>query len=102
MAFLLAPLSGCSTFATLSASSEPEKFWCSPEYTIPRIYSGVANDYRFLRVSQDKVIPTVDLFFSAMADTLVLPYTIYTQSRYGNLCPGNGQPQHPLILPKSE
>lgn len=92
----IALTSSCSTIATLSggykkqdlSGAEAEKvFHCDKNYTIPRVYSGVANDMRFLRGNyQDKGLIFWDLPFSLIADTIVLPYTIYTQTSYGNLC----------------
>lgn len=80
-------LSGCSTVATISGGFNPEKFHCDPDYSIPRIYSGTANDIRFLRGNYtDKGFIFWDLPFSLVADTAVLPYTIFTQTKYGNLC----------------
>jgi uncharacterized protein YceK len=80
-------VSGCSTVATLIGGTDPSRFDCDSEYTIPRIYSGVANDIRFIRSGcQDVGVVFWDLPFSLVADTLVLPYTCYTQARHGNLC----------------
>lgn len=88
--FLCLPLillSGCSTMATIAGGSDPSKLHCDPDYTIPRVYSGVANDIRFLGGNySDKGIALLDVPFSLIADTVVLPYTIVTQTKYGNLC----------------
>jgi len=78
---------GCSTVATIAGGLAPDKFHCDPNYTIPRVYSGMANDIRFLRDgSEDGGVVIWDMPFSLVADTLALPYTIYGQARYGNLC----------------
>lgn len=78
---------GCSTIGTLSASANSEGFQCDEDHAITRIYSGVSNDFRFIRGDyQDKGVVFWDLPFSLVADTLVLPYTCYAQIRYGNLC----------------
>lgn len=83
----LLALSGCSTMATISGGVSPEKFDCDPNYSIPRIYSGIANDVRFLRGKYtDKGLVFWDFPFSLVADTAVLPYTIYGQLKHGNLC----------------
>ena len=83
---LLIFLQGCSSIGTIAANKE--EFDCEPEFNIPRIYSGVANDIRYLRSEKftDEGIVILDLPFSFVADTIALPYTIYTQIRYGNLC----------------
>ena len=74
--------------ATLAGGANPDKFDCDGKNTIPRVYSGVSNDMRFLHngAGEDTGIVIFDFPFSLIADTLVLPYTIYTQSKYGNLC----------------
>jgi len=62
---------------------------------VSRVYSGVQYDW-CLFDSKRKNTPatlqldplwvnSIDLFFSAVADTLVLPYTLYQQSQHGNL-----------------
>ncbi len=79
---------GCSTLATLGGDLRLDKFQCDEAYAIPRVYSGFANDIRFLRGNyQDKGLVVFDAPFSIAADTILLPYTIYRQFRYGNLCP---------------
>ncbi len=90
--FLMAS-TGCSSVVTLSVGSsinepnmDPNIFSCD-EYAIPRVYSGVANVLRFLRGDYpDAGIVVLDLPFSFIADTIALPYTIFTQAIYGNLC----------------
>lgn len=79
---------GCSTLATLRGDLQLDKLQCDEDYAIPRVYSGLANDIRFLRGNyQDKGLVVFDAPFSIAADTILLPYTIYRQFRYGNLCP---------------
>lgn len=80
-------LGGCSTVATLAGGNNPEKFHCDENYEISRVYSGIANDLRFLRGnSVGQGIVVIDMPFSFVLDTGVLPYTIFTQNKYGNLC----------------
>lgn len=80
-------LSGCSTLATIAAGTDTEKFVCDAKYTIPRVYSGVFNDIRYLRGNYpDQGVVVLDFPFSLVADTVALPYTAYTQAAYGNLC----------------
>jgi len=83
--FLFA-LSGCSTFATVSAGKNSQNFDCS-RGSFPRVYSGVINDWKFL--TSDTAgggVAIIDMPFSLVADTLVLPYTIYMQVSHGDLC----------------
>jgi len=84
---LVLGLEGCSTIATLVGMAKPEEFDCSTAPYIPRVYSGVFNDWRFLTSgTEGSTLVILDMPFSFVADTLVLPYTIYGQIRYGNLC----------------
>lgn len=63
---------------------------------IPRVYSGVA--YNFCKLNSEPNTSGYDglggfgapiIFFdticSAVADTLILPYTVFTQANYGNI-----------------
>lgn len=62
---------------------------------ISYIYSGVRYDLCVLHSKRKNVpikfqldplwVTSIDLLFSAVADTLVLPYTVYKQSKDGNL-----------------
>ena len=80
-------LGGCSTIATVAGGTKDSGFQCDPEFTITRIYSGTSNDFRFIAGNyQDKGLVFLDLPFSLVTDTMLLPYTIYAQARYGNLC----------------
>lgn len=73
--------------ATVVGGSKDSGFQCDKNFTITRIYSGVSNDLRFLsRNYQDKGLVFFDLPFSIAADTIIIPYTCYTQVMYGNLC----------------
>jgi len=90
-ACLAAVASGCSTVATLVGGAVPERYDCTDAQFVPRVYSGVFNDVAILRSdAADKGIVVWDLPFSFVADTVVLPYTVYAQIRYGNLCPREG------------
>lgn len=85
--FILLALSGCSTFATIAVGTDTEKFDCDERYAIPRVYSGVFNDIRYFRGNYpDQGVVVLDFPFSLVADTVALPYTVYTQAAYGNLC----------------
>ena len=91
---LLAGLfTSCSTIATLIGGAHPERYDCSDGRFVPRIYSGVFSDVASLKGGTgDPLLLIWDLPFSLVADTLVLPYTIYAQIRFGNLCPRPGEP----------
>ena len=87
-------ISGCGTLNTVfredvAATRElrKQKTYCQ---SIPRAYSGVAFDFCMLHAAPDPtgfLIPfvLVDIAVSAVADTVVLPYTIYRQSADGNI-----------------
>ncbi len=80
--------SGCSSIATFAGFREPDRFSCG-EHRIPRVYSGVANDIRFIKEgAEGSFAAIVDMPFSFVLDTVALPYTIYAQIRYGDLCDG--------------
>ncbi|MBW4935564.1 YceK/YidQ family lipoprotein [Marinobacter sp. F4206] len=63
--------------------------------SIPRVYSGVAYDFCKLsgepapvhtwRASSGTPGSIIDMLFSGILDTVALPYTIYRQSRDGNI-----------------
>lgn len=88
--------SGCGTTATLTNSDTQisqqlvkSKTGCE---SIPRVYSGVSYDMCKLNSNPDSTFYNPFLFFylldmpvSAVADTLVVPATIYTQSQKGNI-----------------
>jgi uncharacterized protein YceK len=84
LAVMLAAAGGCSSLGTVFLSDR-----LAPDMPcIPRIYGGVAADVAMLRSDMaEKELVLLDLPFSLVADTLFLPYTIYAQIRYGNLCP---------------
>jgi uncharacterized protein YceK len=98
----LAVCCGCSTVATLVGGSSDNRFICDENYTIPRVYSGLFNDVRFVRGEyQEKGIVFWDIPFSLAADTVVLPYTMYSQLRRGNLCDKKEEPIHKKKSEKS-
>lgn len=87
-------LSGCETVNSVIRKDGDTarelrlvKTYCQ---SIPRVYSGVAFDFCALHAAPDPtgvLIPFVllDIAASGVADTVVLPYTIYRQSRYGSI-----------------
>lgn len=87
-------LSGCGTVNSVIRKEGDTarelrlvKTYCQ---SIPRVYSGVAFDFCTLHAAPDPtgfLIPfvLVDIAVSAVADTVVLPYTVYRQSADGNI-----------------
>jgi len=83
---------GCGTIITRYVSPN----WTPPAPPLPRIYSGTMFDFRcFLRPEMHDTqgiggFCLVDTPFSLIADTLILPLTIYEQIKYGSY--GTGKP----------
>lgn len=85
LASTLLLLQGCAT--TLSLTSESVKGDCDKGKSIPYVYSGISTDiYSLSKASTDLWLPIIDMPFSLVADTLVLPYTITQQVISGDLC----------------
>lgn len=92
--FLLASLSGCGTLTTLmdepGAADDLAK-WRSNCEEIPRFYSGAA--YQFCNLNSPArsgshwSAPPVllDMVLSAIADTVMIPYTGYQQYKHGSI-----------------
>ncbi|MGH8438899.1 MAG: YceK/YidQ family lipoprotein [Pseudomonas sp.] len=92
-------LTGCGTINTVfrddSVASSKLARWQSHCDAIPRVYSGAALDFCALhgepRQTTDitgqpsALLMLVDLALSGVADTVVLPYTIYVQHRDGDI-----------------
>ncbi len=80
---------GYSSITTLNIGIETDDFICDNRSTIPRIYSGIFNDIRFMsdeNYNSEYLFFLTDFPFSFIVDTVVLPYTITTQVMYGNIC----------------
>jgi uncharacterized protein YceK len=80
-------LSSCGTQAAFLNASYPEH--CNSRIDeIPRIYGGIAFDINHISNDHNNGDEAVffDIPFSFVADTVTLPYTIYGQIRYGNIC----------------
>ncbi|OPA95344.1 hypothetical protein BFW87_13910 [Pseudomonas fluorescens] len=87
-------LSGCGTFNSVVRKDGETarelrliKTYCQ---SIPRVYSGVAFDFCALHAAPDLTgilmpLVLVDIAVSGVADTVVLPYTIYRQVNDGNI-----------------
>lgn len=86
--FLIA-VNGCSTIYTVS--TEPEilkQEACSNECSIPRVYSGTAFAVCGMtqkNSGQGGAIMFWDLFLSAPADTVILPFTAFMQIKDGSI-----------------
>lgn len=92
-------LTGCGTINTVfnddMISSNKLARWHSHCDAIPRIYSGVAMNYCLLDAEPRCAVgfdgypgtPLIvfDIALSGIADTVMLPYTIYLQSEHGDI-----------------
>lgn len=77
----VAVVSGCSTIGTLDGTLARD--WNGEPMRIPWIYSGVQYDFHGLGAANES-FEFFDLPFSLVADTLVLPFTIVAQIRWGS------------------
>jgi uncharacterized protein YceK len=91
---LVAALSGCGTMKTLNdekGAADDLAKWHSNCHTIPRAYSGMS--YQFCNLNSPPrsgphwaVTPiALDLVASAIADTILIPYTGYQQYQRGDI-----------------
>jgi uncharacterized protein YceK len=76
-------VSGCATGISLSSAEKETR--CGSDCNVPRIYSGAAVDMCGLTADNLALFALVDLPLSLVADTLVLPYTVYAQNKYGDI-----------------
>lgn len=94
--FALLCLHGCGTVTTLSNSDEQISSRLSRHITycdsVSRVYSGVAYNLCILNSEPSSTdidvlvgFYLIDGVFSAVTDTLVLPYTIFSQSEKGSI-----------------
>ena len=92
--FAVAMLSGCGTIKTLNdekGAADDLAVWRSECKSIPRTYSGTA--YQFCNLNSPERFGShlgakdvgFDMILSAVADTLVLPYTGYMQAARGSI-----------------
>ena len=102
MLLIAAACSGCGTIRTVGAENDDgmqvryagKHSYCE---SMPRLYSGVAYDFCILNgppagasanpsgAVDQLPWPIADIPLSIVADSVVLPYTLYTQIRYGNI-----------------
>ncbi|MBA1274179.1 YceK/YidQ family lipoprotein [Stutzerimonas azotifigens] len=89
---LITALSGCGTVRTLNdeeGAADDLARWKSNCASIPRTYSGAAYQFCSLngptRMAQDWEVQQAafDMALSALADTVLIPYTLYQQAQYG-------------------
>lgn len=92
-------VSGCGTINTTfrddMVASNKLANWQSHCDSVPRVYSGAAFDYCTLNAAPRRSIGfdgypaapliVLDMGLSGIADTFLLPYTIYLQNKYGNI-----------------
>ncbi|WP_231654171.1 YceK/YidQ family lipoprotein [Pseudomonas californiensis] len=94
MTGIVATVSGCGAFKTLNdekGAADDLARWQSNCYSIPRAYSGAS--YQFCNLNPpprsgphwDALTVATDLALSGIADTLLLPYTRYSQYRHGDI-----------------
>jgi uncharacterized protein YceK len=78
--------SGCGTAITRAVGPN----WAPPDPPLPRVYSGVLFDFNcFLRpeayeTENIEAFCFLDLPLSLVADTVILPLTIYEQVKHGS------------------
>ena len=85
MTLLLIMVGGCGTILSNRSSNEiyARRTACKNDCTIPRMYSGTAID--ICGVKEGSSMALVDTPLSFIADTVILPYTIYRQINDGNI-----------------
>jgi len=76
-------VNGCATIITVSMAENETQ--CSTDSTIPRIYSGTVLDLYGLTAENIGFFALIDLPLSCAADTMILPYSVYAQKKYGHL-----------------
>ncbi len=86
LAVLLTVSASCSTIVTKFTGPN----WKPPDEPLPQIYSGTLFDFRCMFQSEkydtEGLGPFcfIDIPFSLIADTVVLPFSIYGQIKYGS------------------
>ena len=86
VAFVTLSCVGCGTIITRYVGPN----WSPPEPKLSRIYSGTVFDFRcflYPKMHETQGIEgfcLVDVPFSIIADTVILPLTVYEQIKYGS------------------
>ncbi len=96
--YLVLGLAACLSFFCTSCGTILTRYvgpnWTPPEPALPRIYSGTTFDFRcFMHPDMHDThgiggFCLVDVPFSILADTVILPLTIYEQVKYGSYAAG--------------
>lgn len=88
-------LPGCASIVSvlpgndLNVSHSGMLYSCNSGDYLPRVYAGTVFDYQHFRAGRPQYLLTfIDLPFSLVMDTVLLPYTITTQMLYGDYCDG--------------
>jgi uncharacterized protein YceK len=81
VALLALACGGCATLDTLDGQVD---YWHGSRTELARPYAGVRLAWNQLTYPNES-FALVDLPFSLVLDTLVLPYTLYAQLRHGSL-----------------
>jgi uncharacterized protein YceK len=90
-AVFVASAAGCGTIISRKGEdafdaipvNQRQKYMCDKTPWWPRVYSGVVFDFWALGDPVASLL-ILDIPFSLVADTLILPLTIYEQARYGS------------------
>ena len=83
--FLLILVGGCASIYTQSHDAYLDaQVDCSDSKTIPNVYSGFVFDLYCVPAENAGFFCLVDLPLSFSLDSLILPYTIYKQSKNGS------------------
>lgn len=99
LVLVAASTSGCGTINTTfrddAVASNKLARWHSYCDSVPRIYSGAVLDYCTLNAEPRRStgfdghpsapLIALDMGLSGIADTLLLPYTIYLQNKHGDI-----------------
>ncbi len=85
-ALVLFVLPGCATIYTQNYSKNDNDV-CETCMDVSRIYSGTAYDLCYIASGSPMMLYNViDLPFSFVADTILLPFTVYQQHDRGSIC----------------
>ena len=82
---LMLTLQGCASIYTNRHSFyEADEFSCDETHSIPRVYSGTVLDIYNVGAENAGFFVLVDVPFSLILDTVLLPYTAYRQFKDGD------------------
>lgn len=97
---LLIHISGCATIISQSDGHDNDALMCDPEQGFSTIYSGTKLDAHCLYINADNaaLFCFLDLPLSLVADTIILPYTIYSEVTDTGYC----EEEEPRKSPKRD